>query len=131
MPPASAMAIRSSTVTGYIENATAALPRVDGLLERLGAARAADEIDALVGADVADAETGSSTLRCSRATSSAARARVVGRRRAAEVDRVPAAVEVHRDLALPLRRRGAVGVTGTRVAQRPRETAPACGRRDP
>ena len=54
MPPASAMAIRSATLTGYSENATAALPAVDQALEFGGAADAADEIDALVRARVAD-----------------------------------------------------------------------------
>ena len=56
MPPASEIAIRSSIVTGYIENATAAVPESTALLEAGGAAGAADEIDPLVGADVADAE---------------------------------------------------------------------------
>ena len=52
--PASAMPIRSSTLTGNIENATAALPLVDELLEFGGAADAADEVDPLVGAHVGD-----------------------------------------------------------------------------
>ena len=47
--PASDTAIRSATLTGNIENATAALPDVDERLELGGAAGAADEIDPLVG----------------------------------------------------------------------------------
>ena len=56
MPPASHTCIRSSTLTGYIENATADFARLDQPFELRGTARAADEIDPLVGADVADAE---------------------------------------------------------------------------
>ena len=56
MPPASAIAMRSATLTGNIENATAALPDETSRSSSAGAANAADEIDALVGARIADAE---------------------------------------------------------------------------
>ena len=52
--PASDTAIRSATLTGNIENATAALPDVTSCSSSAGAAGAADEIDSLVGADVRD-----------------------------------------------------------------------------
>ncbi len=60
--PASETRIRSATLTGYSENATAAFPDVDELLERTRAARAADEIDALVGAHVGDVQHGRQQL---------------------------------------------------------------------
>ena len=56
IPPASAMAIRSATLTGYIANATAARAGVDALGEGARAADAADEVDALVRPRVADAQ---------------------------------------------------------------------------
>ena len=52
--PASDTAIRSATLTGIQRERDRRLARVDQLLERPGAARAADEIDPLVGAHVGD-----------------------------------------------------------------------------
>ena len=54
MPPASAIAIRSSRPTGYIANATAAWPDVHEPLELCRATNAAHEVDALVRAHIAD-----------------------------------------------------------------------------
>ena len=91
MPPASEIAIRSSTVTGT--SRTPPPPcRSRRPARAPGAARAADEIDPLVGAHVADAAAcGSSTWRCSSATSRLLGARVVLRRGAGQIERVPAA----------------------------------------
>ena len=54
IPPASEMAIRSSIVTGNIENATAAAPELTAASSALVPRRAAEEVDSLVGPDIAD-----------------------------------------------------------------------------
>ena len=91
MPPASEMAIRSSTVTGIHRERDRRLARIDGLLERPGAAGAADEVDALVGADVADVAA-SARARCAAGSATSrllARESSSGVRRR-QVERVPA-----------------------------------------
>ncbi len=109
IPPASEIAIRSSIVTGYIENATAAAPESTARSSAFGSAGAAHEIDPLVGPDVADAEHLLEHVALQQRHVETARAGVVFGRGAREIDDIPAASQVHRHLALAARRRGAVG----------------------
>src|SRR3954470_2471316 len=80
------------------------LSGVDQLLELRGAACAADEIDSLVRADVTDAEDRREHGLLQPADiESLGRTQI--RRRDTQPYRVPLAIEIHRHLALPRRRR--------------------------
>ena len=92
MPPASEIAIRSSHADREHRERDGGPPDVTQPLELRGAASAADEVDALVGAHVADAEHRREHESCSRLTSS----RSVGWRTGAGLaqrDRVPRSAE--------------------------------------
>ena len=88
MPPASAIAIRSSRLTGIHRERHRGLARRDQPLELGRAANAADEVDALVGANVADLQQ---RLRALRAAALRRRAhrRATSRRRRRQLERVP------------------------------------------
>ena len=100
MPPASEMVIRSSTLTGYIENATANLPEFTSFSSSAGPLAPPTKSMRLSVRTSPIPSTGASSVSCRRLTSRRSAARSP-RRDFPERDRVPPAAEEHRDLATP------------------------------
>ena len=131
MPPASAIATRSSIVGRKHGESHRGLAAVDEPFQLGRAADAADEVDPLVGALVADAEDGASTRSCRRWTSRLATGSAIA---GAGVERqqVPAGPGQRYIAHSPLRAgAGPPGADRYACARRRPGSRPACGRAGP